>query len=277
MFNGQGSLSFYGPAESSLGVSGNWDNYSATVTGNVSITLTTAGSDAQRPGPPRRDVHDHHQLGHALRQRDKHIAELCRLGLHHRDQRYGQPWAGQRQRHRRRQRRSISTDGATLDGYTGSITVAAGGGGNRRSVTLNGNAANVLTVSAHPETLTTDQNTPVTFQANVNTSFADTYNLTAQRPAGLDRDHRQQRQCHGHARAGSARRHLPDPDHRPIDDQSEPGAQTTVNVAITPTQPGITFAVQPDPKFTVPFDGARCPRPSMPSSTTSAPPPIPTT
>ena len=39
--NGQGSLSFYGPAESNLGVGGNWTSYSATVTGNVSITLTT--------------------------------------------------------------------------------------------------------------------------------------------------------------------------------------------------------------------------------------------
>ena len=41
--NGQGSLSFYGPAECSLGVSGDWTNYTATVTGNVSITLTTDG------------------------------------------------------------------------------------------------------------------------------------------------------------------------------------------------------------------------------------------
>ena len=38
---GAGSLSFYGPAETSLGVSGDWQNYTATVTGNVSITLTS--------------------------------------------------------------------------------------------------------------------------------------------------------------------------------------------------------------------------------------------
>ena len=31
--NGNGTLSFYGPAGSSLGVSGDWQNYSATVTG----------------------------------------------------------------------------------------------------------------------------------------------------------------------------------------------------------------------------------------------------
>src|SRR5579875_1434759 len=36
-------------------------------------------------------------------------------------------------------------------------------------------------------------------------------------------------------------------------------AQTTVNVAITPTQPGITFSVDPDPLFTMPFNGAQLP------------------
>ncbi len=41
--NGTGSLSAYGPAETGLGVSGNWDSYSATVTGSVTITLTTDG------------------------------------------------------------------------------------------------------------------------------------------------------------------------------------------------------------------------------------------
>src|SRR5207244_7423033 len=40
---GNGNLSFYGPAETSLGVSGNWDNYTANVAGNVTITITTDG------------------------------------------------------------------------------------------------------------------------------------------------------------------------------------------------------------------------------------------
>ncbi len=38
--NGQRELSFYAPGSSGLGASGNWDNYSATVSDNVSITLT---------------------------------------------------------------------------------------------------------------------------------------------------------------------------------------------------------------------------------------------
>src|SRR5262249_29960170 len=76
------------------------------------------------------------------------------------------------------------TNGATLTGYSGSISVAAGGGNNTDAVTLNGNTANVLTVAASPSTLAADQNTPATFHANVRTSFADTYTLTAQAPPG---------------------------------------------------------------------------------------------
>ena len=69
----------------SLGVSGDWNNYSATVTGNVSITLTTGGrSHPQRPAPPRRDVHDHDHFGHIDRQRRDLVAELRRLSRHHR-------------------------------------------------------------------------------------------------------------------------------------------------------------------------------------------------
>src|SRR5262249_5140047 len=36
-------------------------------------------------------------------------------------------------------------------------------------------------------------------------------------------------------------------------------AQTTVNVTVTPTQPGITLSVVPDPLLTVPFNGAQVP------------------
>ena len=48
------------------------------------------------------------------------------------------------------------TSGVTLAGYTGSITVGTGGG-NTDAVTFNGNAANLLTVSATPAAPTTDQ------------------------------------------------------------------------------------------------------------------------
>ena len=39
--DGNGELAFYGPAESDLGVSGDWTDYAAMISGNASITLTT--------------------------------------------------------------------------------------------------------------------------------------------------------------------------------------------------------------------------------------------
>ena len=152
-----------------------------------------------------------------------------------------------------------ATNGATLDGYTGSITIAAGGGNNTDSVTVDGNAANVLTVSATPTTLTTDQNTPVTFQANVNTSLADTYTLTAQTPDGwtvtIDSSGNVTVTPAPGLQGGTY------PIQVIAQSSTDPNlvAQTTVEVTITPTQPGMTFAVNPDPLFTVPYDGAQVP------------------
>ena len=58
--NGQGSLSFYGAAETSLGVSGDWNATPRTLTGNVSVTVDYRQPDGQRPDTSGRDVHDHH-------------------------------------------------------------------------------------------------------------------------------------------------------------------------------------------------------------------------
>jgi hypothetical protein len=144
-----------------------------------------------------------------------------------------------------------------LDGYTGSITVAAGGGAD--DVTLGGNTTNVLSVSATPSTLTTNQNSPVTFQANVNTSFAGTYNLTAQAPAGwtvsIDSSGKVTVMPPPGVQGGSY------PVQVIAQSNTDPNlvAQTTVNITITPTQPGLNFSVTPDPLFTVPFNGAQIP------------------
>ena len=180
--SGSGSLSFYGPAESNLGVSGNWINYSATVAGNVSITLTTDGltlNGVALPGGTYTITTNSATLTGSGNTTSPNFTGTVPITATNGTIYLG-PGNG-----------SVAvggspldlTNGATLDGYTGSITVAAGGS-NLDTVTLNGNAANVLTVSATPNTFTTDQNTPVTFQVNVNTSFADAYNLTATAPTG---------------------------------------------------------------------------------------------
>ncbi len=71
----------------------------------------------------------------------------------------------------------------SLDAYTGTVSVTANGDATD-TVSLAGTATNVLQVSASPSSLSTDQNTPVTFQANVATSLAGSYSLTANAPAG---------------------------------------------------------------------------------------------
>jgi uncharacterized membrane protein len=256
--SGTGDLAFYGPADSSLGVSGNWDNYSATITGNVSITLTTNGltlNGQTLPAGTYTITTNSATLTGSGNTTSPNFSGSASITATNGTINLG-PGSG-----------SVMvggnpldpTNGATLTGYTGSITVAAGGGNNLDNVTLNGNAANVLTVSATPATLTTDQNTPITFQANVNTSFADTYNLTAQAPPGwtvtIDSTGKVTATPAPGLQSGAYSIQII------AQSTTNPDlvAQTTVNVTITPTTPGINFNVNPDPLFTVPFDGAQVP------------------
>jgi uncharacterized repeat protein (TIGR01451 family) len=258
--NGTGSLSFSGPAESSLGVSGNWDNYSATVSGNVSITLTvpadalTLNGKALPAGEYTITTNSATLSGRGP-STSPNFSESASITTTNGTINLG-PSSG-----------NIIvggnaldlTSGATLTGYTGSITMAAGGGNNLDNVTLNGNTTDVVTVLAIPSTLATDQNRPVTFKANVNTSFADTYTLTAQAPPGwavtIDNNGKVTATPAPGLQGGTY----------PIQVIAQSGknpdlvAQTTVKVTITPTQPGISFTVSADPVFTIPFDGAQVP------------------
>ena len=119
----------------------------------------------------------------------------------------------------------------------------------------------MLTVSASPATLTTDQNTPVTFQTNVQTSFADTYTLTAQAPQGwtvtIDNN--------GNVTATPAPGLQSGTFPIQIIAQSTTNpdlvAQSVVNVTITPTRsPASRWPSQPDPLLHRPVHGANCPR-----------------
>ena len=179
----RGSLSFYGPAESSLGVAGDWDNYSATVTGNVSITITTDGLTAQRHGAAGRNVHDHDQLGHLLGSGQTTSPNFAGSVVDHGDRRHGRTRARQRDRHCRRQRRSHPTTAlrsTATPARSASRPMAA-------APTRLPSAATrpiVLQVSASPP-----RSRPIKIRrprspANINTSLADTYNLTAKAPAG---------------------------------------------------------------------------------------------
>jgi uncharacterized membrane protein len=255
--SGAGSLSFYGPAATSLGVSGNWDNYATTVTGNVSIAITTDGltlNGQALPAGTYTITTNSATLSGSGPSTSPNFSGSASIsatgGTVHLGPGTGNVTIGG-------QALDLSS-GATLTSYSGTINVTANGNGTD-AVTLNGNAANVLAVSATPATFTTNQNTPITFHANVNTSFADTYDLTAQAPPGwtvtIDNN--------GNVTATPAPGLQTGTYSIQIIAQSTTNsdliAQTTVNVTLTPTAPGLNFNVLPDPLFTVPFNGAQLP------------------
>ena len=147
---------------------------------------------------------------------------------------------------------------ATFTGYTGTINVSANGDGTD-SVALDGNAGNVLQVATTPATLATDQNTPITFAANVKTSLADTYNLTAHAPFGWTVSIASSGNVTATPAPGLQGGTYAIQIIATSQTDSNLVAQTIVNVTITPTQPGMTLIVAPDPLFTVPFDGVELP------------------
>ena len=254
---GQGQLAFYAPATTNLGVSGNWDNYTASLSGNVTLQLTSDAltlNGTPLPAGTYTITTSSATLAGSGPSTSPNFAGSASITATGGTVDLG-PGTG-----------NIAvggnpldpTNGVTLTGYTGTINVSANGDGTD-SVTLNGNAANVLQVSGSPATLTTDQNTPVTFQTNVQTSFADTYTLTAQAPPGwtvtIDNNGKVTATPAPGLQGGTF------PIQIIAQSKTNPDlvAQSVVNVTITPTQPGITLAVQPDTLFTVPFQGAQLP------------------
>jgi uncharacterized membrane protein/transglutaminase-like putative cysteine protease len=255
--NGVGSLSFFGPAESALGVSGEWSNYTASVTGTVSITITTDGltlngqilpagtytikapsATLTGSGPSTSpDFTGSASVTAAGGTLDVGIA-TGNLSVG------GKP--------------VDPKQGVTLTGYTGTVAVAATGSATD-VFTIAGNATDILSLSGIPATVTTHQNTPVSFKAGVSTSLADAYTFSAHAPAGwavsIDDD--------GNVTA------IPAPGLQGGTYTIRVAAQSTTNAAlvaqavvevmIVPTQPGMTLSVAPDPLFTVPFNGALVP------------------
>ncbi len=117
----------------------------------------------------------------------------------------------------------------------------------------------MLEVAGTPTTLTTDQNTPATFLAKVQTSFADTYTLTANAPSNwtvsIDSSGNVMVTPAPGLQAGTY------PVQIIAQSQTDPDleAQSTVEVTVTPTQPAIALSVAPDAEFTVPLGGAQVP------------------
>ncbi|HWB10387.1 MAG TPA: DUF4214 domain-containing protein [Pirellulales bacterium] len=257
--NGTGSLSFYGPAESTLGVSGNWSGYAATVTGDVAMTLTVPAGDLTLDGQP---------LPAGTYTITTASATLFGEGLTMSPTFAGSasisttagaleigPGAG-----------SLSVNGAVIDpanvttvtGYNGAIEVAADGNGTD-AVTLSGQAGSLLTVAPSSVALTTDQNTSVSFNSTLQTSFADTYDLVANAPTGWTVTIDDTGTVTAIPAPGTQAGTYPIQIIAQSTTNPDLVSQTTVEITVTATSPGMTLAVMPDTEFSVPFNGAEIP------------------
>jgi len=254
---GQGSMTLFGPAESTLGVSAKWDNYSATLTGDFSVTLTTDGLTLNGQALPAGTyiiTTSSATLSGSGMSTSPNFSGSVSISATDGTISVG-PCSG-----------PVTvggnpldlSNGGTLTGYSGSVSVVSGGN-NLDSVTLNGNAASVLTLSPKPATFTTDQNTPVTFQAKLATSLADTYTITAQAPGGWTVAIDSSGNVTATPAPGLQGGTYPIQIIAQSQTDSNLVAQTTVDVTITPTKPGMNFTVASDPVFTVPFNGAQLP------------------
>jgi uncharacterized membrane protein/transglutaminase-like putative cysteine protease len=254
--SGQGSIAVYGPAETSLGISGDWLNYTASVLGAVTITLAVPAGALLLSGQP---------LPAGTYIITTSSATLSGSGTTSAPSFSGKasitasggavnlgPGSG-----------SLAVggkpldpeSGATLDGYTGTIVVLAGSGGTD-AVSLAGTAGNVLELTTNPAIVTTNQNTPVKLATDVATSLAGTFNLTVNAPSGwtvtVDSQGKVSATPAPGVQGGTFAIQLI------AQSQADSNliAQATVDMTVTPTQPGISLAVNPDPEYTVPVNGA---------------------
>ena len=256
---GTGRLSVYGSARPGLGVSGTWDQYTAAVTGQVTLTLTTDAlilNELVLPAGTYSITTAAAALGGSGATSSPSYAGSVSITATDAVANLGSSTANITVGGRPLQ----FANGGALAGFGGVITVVAGGGADDfDGVTLGGTAANVLTVSSPPGTITADQNTPAIAQIDVNASFADTYLMTAEAPEGWT------------VAISSTGRLTVTPapglqggihDIRVVvrsEQKPELVAQTIVTVSVAPTMSGITFAVTPDTLLTVPYQGAQVP------------------
>lgn len=254
--SGVGALSFYSSATTNLGVSGEWDDYSAGITGDASLVLTTAALRLNGTALPA----------------GRYTISTNQADLEGSGTNTAPDFAGSA---------TLTTggatillgpgtgavnvggsaldarDGLTLSGFAGTASIAAGA--NADTVTLQGSASSVARVVAPAAGLTADQNTPVQFAFDARTSLAGEYALTAEAPAGwrvvIGDDGMVSVTPAPGLQGGTFTVRLTA---RSVA-QPELVAQAEVQVTVTPTAPGISLSVDPDPRFSVPFKGAQVP------------------
>jgi uncharacterized membrane protein len=254
--NGTGDLSFYGPATSAIGASGNWTNYSATLTGSPSLqfatdALTLNGS----PLPQGTYTVTASSIGLAGSgaSTTPNFAGSASLTVT-----AGSVYVGPGSGTFTSGGTPLSpTNGITLDGFTGTLAVT--GNGATDTVNISGSAASVLVVSPSPASFTTNQNTPVTFATQLTTSLADTYTLSAEAPAGWTVSMDANGNVTATPAPGLQSGTFPIFVTAASSADANLVAQAAVLITLGATAPGVTLNVATDGEFTVPVNGAQLP------------------
>jgi uncharacterized repeat protein (TIGR01451 family) len=254
---GNGSFSFYGSAERALGVSADWTNYSATLTGAASITVTTdalvlngvmlpAGTYTITSGSMSVSGSGTTASPNFTGSASVDVADgIIDIG----------PGTG-----------SLIVGGSavgtgqevTLNGYIGTVHVSANSNGTD-ALSLDGNAVNAMTIVASPGNLSTAPNIAVSFEAEIQTSLPDAYNLTVNAPTGWAASISATGTVTVTPAPGTT------PGTYPIQIIAESTtdadllAQSVVNVTVGATSPGMTFSVHPDALITVPYVNTEIP------------------
>ncbi|HYH67097.1 MAG TPA: transglutaminase domain-containing protein, partial [Urbifossiella sp.] len=254
---GTGRLAAYADAATGLGVAGDWSGYSADLTGDVALTFTTdaltVNGTALPAGTYTVSAPAATLTGSGL------VAAPSFAGTASVAVTDGVVYIGPGTGSVASGGAPLdTTNGASLTGYTGAVTLAAGGTG-PDTVTLNGVAGQVIRVAGSPPAAAVTPSSPADIQVSVTTSLAGGYDLTAEAPPGW-------RVVVG---AGGVVTVIPAAG-------TEPGiysvrilarakanadliAQAIVPVTVAAAQPGLTLAVQPDEQFTVTYSGTALP------------------
>ena len=254
---GAGTLGVYGPAFESLGIGGDWADYSATADGDVSIVLTTSGLTlngttlpagiytiaANRAtftggGPTSSPTF----AGSITVTADNALVSI-------------DPASG-----------SLNVGGAslesglgvTLSGYTGSIGVTAAAG-DVDTITLNGNTSQVLQLATGGGPLSIDQNTPGVLQVSIRSSLDDSYSYAVVAPTDWTAVVEASGKITLTPAPGTPTGSYPIRVIARSNANPDFAAQAVVEVAVAATQPGLGLAVDPDPILTVPYNGAQLP------------------
>ncbi len=255
--SGSGSFASYAAAEGNLGISANWNNYSATVSGNAAIALTTdqlSLDGTLLPAGTYTITTTSAIFAGSGQTTSPTFAGSLAMTASNATVWIG-PGTGAIQvagaaRH--------LNNGLTVDNFLGSLNLSPNAGSST-TLAINGAAANALLISDSSPTITTDANTSATFQAVLGTSLADTYSLTATGPAGwtvtVDASGNVSATPAPGVQAGTYPLLLT------ATSSTDPNlvANALVNVTVTLPPPGMTLAVNPDSQLTIPFDGAQVP------------------